>query len=38
MLEILFEIVAVLSEFLRELIQVLFQSLVDLTKDLREAF
>jgi hypothetical protein len=39
LLEILFEIVGALSEFLRELIlEVLFQSLVELAKDVREAF
>jgi hypothetical protein len=39
LLEIPFEIVGALCEFLRELIvEVLFQSLVELTKDVREAF
>jgi len=37
-LEILFEIVGGVCEFLRELLEVLFQSLVELTKDIREAF
>ena len=39
LLEIAFEIVGPLSEFLQELIQdVLFRSLIQLTKDVREAF
>jgi hypothetical protein len=39
LLEIPFEIVSALCEFLRELIlDVLYQSLVELTKDFREAF
>lgn len=39
LLEIVFEIVGPLSEFVQELIQeVLFQSLIELTKDVREAF
>jgi hypothetical protein len=39
LLEIPFEIVGALCEFLRELIlDVVFQSLVELTKDFREAF
>jgi len=39
LLEIVFEIVGAFTEFLQELIQeVLFQSVIDLTKDLREAF
>lgn len=38
-LEMVFEIVGALSEFLQELIQeVLFQSLIELAKDVREAF
>ena len=39
LLEIVFEIVGAVSDFLQELIQeVLFQSLIELTKDVREAF
>jgi hypothetical protein len=39
LLEIVFEIVGALSEFLQDLIQeVLFQSLIELTKEVREAF
>jgi hypothetical protein len=39
LLEILFEIVGAVCDFLGALIlEVLFQSLVELTKDIREAF